>query len=83
MQLLESPIPPLTADALWIIICKRPAPHFDNHLKGMKCELKCVFCVKESNFTGKKDQKFHICLRSGPRWLTPAPPPLTVSWYQW
>ena len=36
MQLLESPIPPLTAAALRIIICKRPAPHFDNHEKGMK-----------------------------------------------
>ena len=32
MQLLESPIPPLTADALWIIICKRPAP-LDDHLQ--------------------------------------------------
>ena len=36
MQLLESPIPPLTAAALLIIICKRSAPHFDNHEKGMK-----------------------------------------------
>ena len=36
MQLLESPIPPLTAAALRIIMCKRPAPHFDNHEKGMK-----------------------------------------------
>ena len=36
MQLLESPIPPLTAAALRMIICKRPAPHFDNHEKGMK-----------------------------------------------
>ena len=36
MQLLESPIPPLTAAALRMIICKRPAPHFDNHDKGMK-----------------------------------------------
>ena len=36
MQLLESPIPPLTAAALRVIICKRPAPHFDNQEKGMK-----------------------------------------------
>ena len=36
MQLLESPIPPLTAAALRMIICRRPAPHFDNHEKGMK-----------------------------------------------
>ena len=36
MQLLEFPIPPLTAAALRMIICKRPAPHFDNHEKGMK-----------------------------------------------
>ena len=35
-QLLESPIPPLTAAALRMIICKRPAPHFDNHEKGIK-----------------------------------------------
>ena len=39
MQLLESPIPPLTADALRMIICKRPAPHFDNQDKGMKNAL--------------------------------------------
>ena len=30
------PIPPLTAAALQMIIYKRPAPHFDNHKKGMK-----------------------------------------------
>ena len=35
MQLLESPIPPLTASAFPMIICKRPAPHFDNHEKGL------------------------------------------------
>ena len=29
------PIPPLTAAALRMIIYKRPAPHFDNHEKGM------------------------------------------------
>ena len=27
------PIPPLTAAALRMIICKRLAPHFDNHEK--------------------------------------------------
>ena len=32
MQLLESPIPPLTAAALRMIICKRPAP-LDDHLQ--------------------------------------------------
>ena len=32
MQLLESPIPPLTAAALRMIICKRPAPQ-DDHLQ--------------------------------------------------
>ena len=32
MQLLESPIPPLTAAALWMIICKRLAPT-DDHLQ--------------------------------------------------
>ena len=36
MLLLESPIPPLTTAALRMIICKWPAPHFDNHEKGMK-----------------------------------------------
>ena len=40
--------------------------------------IKCVLSVTESNFNEKKDQNFHICLRSGPRWLTP-PPPFTVS----
>ena len=30
MQLLESPIPPLTAAALWMTICKSPAPPDDN-----------------------------------------------------
>ena len=32
MQLLESPIPPLTAAALWMIICKRPVPP-DDHMQ--------------------------------------------------
>ena len=36
MQLQESPIPPLTAAALRMIICKKPDPHFDNHEKGIK-----------------------------------------------
>ena len=36
IQLLESPIPPLTAAALRMIICKWPAPYFDNQEKGMK-----------------------------------------------
>ena len=36
MQLLESPIPPLHAAALWMIICNRPAPHFDNQEKSVK-----------------------------------------------
>ena len=35
IQLLETPIHPLTAAALWMIICTRPALHFDNHEKGM------------------------------------------------
>ena len=47
--------PPLTAAALRIIICKRPAPYFDNHEKGMKNafigtlhnEIKCFLSVKE------------------------------------
>ena len=56
MQLLESPIPPLTAAALLqMIICKRLAPHFDNHGNGIKNaflrpfynEIKCVLSVKE------------------------------------
>ena len=36
MQVMEPPIPPLTAAALRVIICKKPASHFDNHKKGMK-----------------------------------------------
>ena len=51
IQLLESPIPPLTAAALLIIICKRSAPHFDNHEKGMKMQLPYqVFCIKFATF---------------------------------
>ena len=150
MQLLESPIPPLTAAALRIIICKRPAPPDDHlqdagtsgssfawgrpplddlfqvaspsgssfacrHLRMTICkmlvppyhhlqetspsfwqqrkghekcifealynEIKCALSVKKSNFSEKIKSFtffFHICLRSGLRWLTP-PPPLTVS----
>ena len=65
MQLLESPIPPLTAAALRMIIYKRPAPHFDNHEKGMKMlfetlynEMKCVLSVTESNLNKKKIKIF-------------------------
>ena len=36
MQLLESPIPPLIAAALRMIICNRLAPHFDNQGQGIK-----------------------------------------------
>ena len=36
LQILESPTPSLTAAALRMIICKRTAPHFDSHEKGMK-----------------------------------------------
>ena len=32
-------------------------------------EKRCVLSVKESNIN-EKNQNFHICLRSGPRWLT-------------
>ena len=44
MQLLESP--PLTAAALWMIICKRPAPHFDKHEKGMKSAFLRPFTMR-------------------------------------
>ena len=37
MQLLESPFPPLTAAALRMIICKRPAPP-DHHLQDILIE---------------------------------------------
>ena len=37
-------------------------------------EIECVLSVKESNFNEKKkDQNFHISLRSRLRWLTPPP----------
>ena len=53
MQLLESPIPPLTAAALQIIICKRPALIL-NHEKGIFVtphnEVKCV--LSETNIRG-------------------------------
>ena len=34
-------------------------------------EIKCVLSTKESNFNEKMGQNFYICLRSGPRGLTP------------
>ena len=46
MQLLESPIPPLTTAALRMIICKWPAPHFDNHEKGMKIAFLRPFAIR-------------------------------------
>ena len=33
-------------------------------------EMQCILSVKESNFNEKKNQNFHICLRSGPTGLT-------------
>ena len=35
-------------------------------------EIKCVW-VSKYQISMKKDQNFRICLRSGPRWLTPPP----------
>ena len=67
VQFLESCISPLTAAALRMIICKRPATHFDNHEKGMKNAFLRPFTmsIKESNFTEKMDQNFHICYGQG------------------
>ena len=36
IQLQEPPIHPFTAAALQMFICKRPAPHFDNHERAWK-----------------------------------------------
>ena len=44
-------------------------------------EKRCVLSVKESNIN-EKNQNFHICLRSGPRGLTPPPPWLQSAWLQ-
>ena len=55
MQLLESQIPPLTAAALPMIICKRLAPHFDNHKKG----------IEKSNFNEKKTKIFTFAYGQG------------------
>ena len=71
---MESPIPPLTAAALWMIICKRPATHFDNHEKGianaffetLHNDIKCVLSVKESNFNEKKIKIFTFDYSLGP-----------------
>ena len=102
-QLLESPIPPLTAAALRMIICKRPAPP-DDHLqeagpsrssfvRGRPLILTTTTRARKVHFWDpsqwdkmcferrriqvqwEKNQNFHICLRSGPRWLTPPSPP--------
>ena len=35
---------------------------------------KMCFECQGIKFQWKKNQNFHICLRSGPRWLTPLPP---------
>ena len=85
MQLLKSPIPLLTAAALWMIICTRPALHFDNHEKGMTnfetlhSQIRCVLSVKESNFNEKKRSKFSHLLTVRAQEADPSPPPLTVS----
>ena len=54
IQLLESPIFPFTAAAVRMIICQRPASHFDNHEKyifeTLLNEIKRVLNIKESNF---------------------------------
>ena len=44
MQLLESPIPPLTAAALWLIICKRPAPFGWPFSRGMSLQI--IICKR-------------------------------------
>ena len=82
---LQSPIAPLTAAALRMIICKRPAPHFDNHKKGMKMHFwdpslgeKMCFACQRIKFQWKKDQHFHIHLRSGRTGLTL--PALRSAW---
>ena len=49
-HVLESPIPPLTAAALRMIICKRPAPHFDNHEKGIKNAFSRPFTMRYNVF---------------------------------
>ena len=50
IKLLESPIPPLTAAALRIIICKRSAPYFDNHEKGMTNPFLRPFTMSQNVF---------------------------------
>ena len=63
--LLESQIPPFIAAALWMIICKRPAPHFDNYEKSMRMHIwdpskwdkRCFECHKKQ-MSMKKDQHF-------------------------
>ena len=76
--------PPLTAAALQMIICKRQAPHSDNHERAWKTHFwdlsqwdKCVLSVKESNYTEKKIKIFTFVYGQG-RGGWP-PPPLTVS----
>ena len=69
-QLLESLFPPLTAAALQIIICNRPAPHFDSQEKGLHFWDplqwdKMWFEYQRVIFHRKMCQNFHHCLRSG------------------
>ena len=64
--------------SLWIIICKRPAPHFDNHkciFETLHTEIKCVLSVKESNFNEKKRSKFSHLLTVRAEVADPPPPP--------
>ena len=81
LQVLESRIPPLTAAARRMTICKRPAPHFDHHEKcifeTLHNEMKCVLSVKESNFNEKKIKIFTFAYGQG--WGGWPPPPCTVS----
>ena len=48
MQLLEFPIPPLTAAAPRMIICKRPAPNFENPENGIKSVFLRLFTIKSN-----------------------------------
>ena len=65
IQLLESPIPPLTAAALRMIICKRPAPQFNNQERAWKMHFwdssqwdKMCFECQRIKFQWKKGSTF-------------------------
>ena len=77
IQLQEFPIPPYCRCSS---VTKRSDSGIAVVLKALKCifetphnNIKLILSIIESYSIKKMGQNFLICLRSGPRWLTPPP----------